>query len=172
MPILTAQTHLVTVLNALPLPGQGGSTLIAQVVPNDPNTDQSQPYAFIWPSAGGEFRQSVPRPAQGTPGTGGTQAGWKQKTHNFNVWVTWDQDQGDPTRDTSFPVIMDAIEDALRCTTDPVQVQDPETYRYSTLFAIGERLQYSIDPPRSLADQRMLRYDGRVQVSVSEEFQA
>lgn len=172
MPILTAQAHIVSLLTDLPLPGQGGSVLQADVVPLDPDTDQVRPHAFIWPADGPEARQSLPRPQKGTPGTGSTQAGWKEMAHHFDIWLTWFQDQGDPTRDTSFPVIVDAVMDALRCATDPVQVQDPETFRWSTLFAIGEQMTYSIDPPRSTRNMRELRYDGRVSLTAKEAFQA
>jgi hypothetical protein len=172
MPIWTALNHVESILANLPLPGSGGSTLATFIRPPDPESDQSLPHAYVWPGRGTEMRESVPRPQQGTPGTGSTQAGWKQKHHMVDVWVTWFQDQDDPTPDASFPVIMDAIEDALRCSTDPVKVQDPVTFRWSQLFATGEDMDYDIGLPRATRDQRILRYDGKVSLTVKESFQA
>jgi hypothetical protein len=172
MPILTAQCHLVSILTGLPLPGFGGSTLQVFVIPPDPETEETEPTAYIWPATGPEKRQTITRPQQGTPGTGGTNAGWKEMEHHFDVFLTWFQFYGDVLPDQSFPVIVDAVMDAFRCTTDPVLVQDPVTFRYSQLYAIGEKMDYEIAVPMSTAQQRTLKHGARVTVNVGEEFQA
>lgn len=173
MPILTALSYMRQLLYDLPLPGNGGSTLEVVVTPPDPAANQTGPYAYLWASKGPELRQSVPRPYKGTPRTGSTEAGWKEMTHTIHVWVIWFQDQGDTQPDFAFPIIMDAVLDAVRVSPDPVyNVQDPETFRYSTLFKIGEAMTYEISPVRTVASQRLMRYDGMVTLTVCEEFQA
>jgi hypothetical protein len=172
MPIVTVLTQVYAILNGLSLPGTGGSTLEAHIDQPDPQTDQVNPQAYIWPPTGHEFRQSVPRPQQGTPGTGSVQAGEKQMSHMVEVTLFWFHDPGD-TPDIAFPTILDAVMDALRCTTDPVLVQDPVTFRYSQLFGIGEKMSYDCAyPEATTADQRTLLYRAKVMATVSEEYQA
>ena len=172
MPILTALTHIQQLLDGYPLPGTGGSTLIAVIEPPDPQVDQVNPVAYVWPTEGPENRESLPRPQNGTPGTGSTQAGWKHMGHNVDVWVKWFKDQGDPTPGLSFPTIMDAVMDAIRVSTDGIMLQDPVTFRYSQLYAVGERMKYDIATPMATKDQRTLEYNGLVRVTFDESFQA
>ena len=172
MPILTTITHIRQILQDLPLPGTGGSVLQVVVTPPDPAVDQEGPYAYVWADKGPELRQSLSRPYQGTPRTGSTEAGWKCLDHVVNVWLVWFQDQDDPTPDDSFPIIVDAVMDAFRVAIDPAyNVQDPVTFRYSTLTAIGEKMEYEISPVRVVASQRLRRYDAIVTIHVNEEFQ-
>jgi len=173
LPITTALTHVHSLLENLSLPGFGGSTLLAVIDPPDPETEQQNAVAYVWPTAGDEKRQSSPRPQQGTPGTGSTQAGHKQMEHRVDVWLIWWRDQGDLTPSISFPVIVDAVMDAMRCSLDAAyNLQDPVTFRYSTLFSIGEKMAYEIAPPRTALNQRSMVYEGLVRVIACEEFQA
>lgn len=172
MPITTALTWVKQQLAGLPIPGME-LTLDATVDPYDPQVEQVNPTAYIWATTGPEKRQSMPRPATGTPQTGSTQAGWKEMDHHVDIFVIWFRQHGDPFPDIAFPVIMDAIEDALRCSQDPVTTQDPVTYRYSQLYGLGENMTYDMAPPEhTTADQRTLIYRGRVLGPVHEEFQA
>lgn len=173
VPIVTAMTHYQSILTSLPLPGQGGSVLNAVVKPPPAESDQLDPMAYIWPTTGPEKRLAVPRPLQGTPGTGSNQAGQKLMTHAIDIYVLWFQDQDGPDPDMGFLIIMDAILDALRCSTDGVTVQDPVTFRWSTLFAVGEAMTYDVGVPMATTrDQRILEYRGRVAAPCKEEFQA
>jgi hypothetical protein len=172
MPIVTCQTVVLNLLVNLPIPGPDGATLNTFVTPLNPQDDVLQPTALIWPGRGGEHRESVPRPYQGTPQTGSTEAGWKQHEPRVSVFLTWDQDPDDPAQDVSFPLIVDAVMDALRCATDPVKVQDQVTYRWSQVSGVGEKMDYEIAYPRYLAPQRLRRYDAEITVMMTESFQA
>jgi hypothetical protein len=171
VPLVTATQWLLAVLDQLPLPG-GQGTLQAFVTPPNPEEDELNAHAYIWPSSGSEARESMPR--AGTPVTGNTTSGWKTLTHQIDIWVTWfDDTDNDQTPDLSFLTITDAVMDALRTTNDPVTRQDPVTLRYSQLYATGERMTYDVATVRgTTADQRLLRYDSRIAARVLEDMQA
>jgi len=170
VPILTAQTWIYNVLSGMPLPGNTGP-LQAFVTPPNPETDQLDPHCYIWPSTGSEARESLPRAPE--PGLGTTQSGWKAMTHQIDIYLTWFDDDSDPDPDISFPVIIDAVMDALRTTQDPVTQTDPVTGRYSQVYATGERMSYDVAAVRgTTADQRILRYDSRIVARLMESFQA
>ncbi len=172
MPIVTATQWLLQVLDQMPLPGNAGSPLQAFIAPPNPEEDQLDPHAYIWPSAGAESRQSVPRAP--VPNVGTTQSGWKDEMHSVDVWVSWFQDgDHDPQPDISYLAVVDAVMDALRTTVDPVLLFDPVTGRMSQIAGTGERMNYDIATPKGTdADQRILRYDSRIVVRLMENFQA
>src|SRR5579863_1818323 len=97
MPLVTALNYVYVTLSDLSVPGQGGSTLQAFINPPDPQTDQTNPSAYIWTAVADESRQSLPRASPGVPGTGTDQSGWKNLIHNIDVFLIWDQDASDPT---------------------------------------------------------------------------
>ncbi len=170
MPILTAQTWVYSVLNGMPLPGNA-TPLQVFVTPPSVEEDQLDPHAYVWPSTGTESRESLPR--AGVPDVGTNLSGWKQMWHSFDIFLVWFDDDSDPEPDISFPVIVDAVMDALRTCQDPVTQTDPVTGRTSQIYATGERLNYDISPVRgTTADQRIYRYDARILAKVGEEFQA
>ena len=170
MPILTAQTWVYSILNGMPIPGNN-TPLEVFVTPPNPEEDQLDPHVYLWPSTVSEARESLPR--AGVPNLGTTQSGWKQMWHSIDCWITFFDDDSDPTPDFSFPVIVDAVMDVLRTCQDPVMLTDPVTGRYSQVFATGERLTYDIAIPRGVnADQRILRYDARIAARVGESYQA
>ena len=172
MPLVTATQWLLLVLDQMPLPGNGGQVLQAFITPPNPEEDQLDPHAYIWPSAGNESRQTVPRAP--VPVVGTTTSGWKEIMHQVDVWLTWFQDgDHDPDPDISFPVIVDAVMDALRTTADPILLTDEVTGRYSQVAGTGERMNYDVAIPKGAdADQRILRYDARILVRLMENFQA
>lgn len=154
----------------MPLPGNTGP-LQAFVTPPNPEEDQIDPHAYIWPSAGSEQRESLPRAAG--PNLGLNQSGWKCMTHNIDVWLVFFDDDSDPTPDFSFPLVVDAVMGVLRTTQDPVTQADPVTGMISQIYATGERMSYEIAAVRGpAADQRILRYDARIAARIMEEFQA
>jgi hypothetical protein len=168
VPLLTVQTWVYSVVNGMPLPGNA-SPLAVFVTPPNPEEDQVDPHCYVWPTTGSEARQSIPR-APG-PNSPLSQSGFKQDTHSIDLWLTFFDDDSDPTPDFSFPAIVDAVMAALRTCKDPVTLADPVTGQYSTVFGTGERMTYDLAIPRGVgADQRILRYDARITARVSEEF--
>jgi hypothetical protein len=174
VPLLTVQTWVYNVLNGMPLPGNA-SPLAVFVTPPNPEENQLDPHCYVWPSSGSESRESVPRPPGTLPGAPPVpgQAGRKAITHSVDIWLTWFGDDSDPSPDFSFPVIVDAVMDALRTTRDPALQADPVTGRVSQIYGTGERLTYDLAVPRGTdRDQRILRYDARIAARIGEELQA
>jgi hypothetical protein len=170
MPIVTATQWVYNVLNGMPLPGNTGP-LQAFITPPNPEEDQLDPHAYIWPSAGSESRESLPR--SGVPVVGTTTSGWKTLTHNVDIWISWFQDDSDPTPDLTFLAVTDDVMDALRTTQDPVLLADPVTGRYSQIYATGERMGYDVSTVKgTTADQRILRWDSKIAARVLEDFQS
>lgn len=170
MPIVTVTQWVYSTINGMPLPGNTGP-LQAFITPPNPEEDQLDPHANIWPSAGTEKRQSLPRaPA---PVVGTTTSGWKTMPHSIDIWLYFFMDDSDPTPDLTFLTVIDDVMDALRTTQDPVLLADPVTGRYSQIYATGERMTYDVSPVRgTTADQRTLRWDARVVAPILEDFQA
>ena len=172
MPIVTATQWLLLVLDQMPLPGNGGQLLQAFIAPPNPEEDELDPHAYIWPSSGAESRQSVPRAA--APGLGVTQSGWKDELHHVDVFLTWFQDgDHDPNPDITYLSVVDAVMASLRTVADPVLLSDPVTGQLSQISGTGERMNYDIATPKGTdADQRLLRYDSRIVVRLMDSFQS
>ena len=171
MPLVTVSQWVLVVLNGMPLPANTG-TLQAFVTPPNPEEDQLDPHAYIWPSSGSEHRESIPRAGAANAGT--NQSGWKTLTHQIDVWLTWfDDNDHDPNPDISFPAVIDAVMAALRTTQDPVLLPDPVTGLNSWVYATGERMTWDFAGVRGTdADQRILRYDARILARILEDIQA
>ena len=170
MPLVTATQWVLLCLNGLPLPANTGDHLQAFIAPPNPEEDQLDPHCYIWPSAGSEARESIPR---GPAPADVTKSGWKALTHQIDVFLTWFQDDSDPNPDMSFLTVVDTVMDALRTTQDPVLLTDPVTGRYSQVYATGERMNWDVAPVRGvMADQRILRWDARIVARIGEELQA
>lgn len=168
MPIVTCQSYLLSVLDQLPLP-YGLPVAGAFITPPDPYVRARVPAIYIWPAAGeenrsGELGGTVPRNSGfGTP------SGTKGMMHEFDVYITWTgaQNQGSQG-DPYFPGIIDAVMAALRYSQpNPVELQDPNTGLTSTIYNVGEIMRYR-PGIESLDDERFLRYDALITVSVWE----
>ena len=166
MPIVAVQNALLQILDNLPMPN-GNYLLQAYITPPDPETDYSNPHAYLWPTRGHESRN---------PGDGGaiprntgvnTPAGTKPIRHNFEIFVRWYANNDDPDADAWFPSIMDSIMWALRTATDPLVVVDPFTEVNSQLIGIGEDMSYEITV-RATTDEAMNMYDGLITLPVLE----
>ena len=170
MSIAAAQTYVQQLIDGLPMPG-GTENLAAYITPPDPNVLAEFPTAYVWPSAGEESRDAskggtVPR------NTGpGTPSGWKNNEHSMDIWVVWFGADDDPSADTLFPGIMDAILKCLRFSPERPLAVDPWTGDQSWLVDIGEKMSWRITL-RSLTDQRYDRYDGLITLPFYEVFQA
>lgn len=139
-------------------------SLEAFIAPLAVNSSE-RPAAYVWAVTQTEKRQSVPR---GTP----PNAGWKEANYLVEVYLTYNDQADAADADFAFPSVIDVVMQTFRSSTDPVQVTDALTGAESWLVDIGERLEFQYIPVHSLADQRMIRYDARVGVTVTEEFQA
>lgn len=170
MPINSTSTYLLSLLDGLPLPGPAGAegNLAVYITPPDPG-NLEVPTAYLWPVGGEEKRLTPPR--AGGPNV--TEPGWKHIIHRVPLFLAWVGVADDPTADTNFPAVVDAIMAALRPSEDEVLITDPVTGQISSLLlGIGEDMAYEIAVVHTLADQRLLRYDARLTITVNEYFQS
>jgi hypothetical protein len=157
-------------LQGLPLPGPAGARgpLQCYITPPDPG-NLTVPTCYIWPIGGEEKRLTPPR-------AGGPNVqipGWKHIIHRMPLFLAYVGIASDPTADTNFPAVIDAVMAALRPSADEVQITDPVTGQISSLLlGIGEEMAYEYGVVRTLADQRLLRYDARLTITVNEYFQS
>lgn len=169
MGLNSAQLYVKSILDGLQPPGDTGipGPVEALITPYDPD-ESGVARIYVWPATGPESRLAWPR------NTGpNTPAGWKQIRHSIQLYLVWfdDQDQ-DQNIDINFPALIDYVMFTLRTTLDPAPVTDPYTGAFSWLLDIGEGMTYDYVPPRSTADQRILRFDAKIQLPVTEYFQA
>lgn len=167
MPLNTVQVHIKTLLDGLDVPGTAGA-LEAFITP--PGQEEcTRPKAYIWPSGGDEKRQSTPR-IDVAPST----AAWKQVDHLVDVWLTWfsDEDADAADIDLAFPAVVDMAMDRLRASPEPAEVTDPFTSRVSYLCGVGERMSFEFYPVVGVPDERINRYDCRLQLPITELFQS
>jgi hypothetical protein len=168
VPLNSTQLAIKGLLDGLVVPGNK-RTLEAYITPEDPRSEDN-PAAYIWPTAGNEDRQAVPRVGADTLHP--AQAGWKTLTHQLNIWLTWFNDESDPNADISFPAVVDVVMYTLRSTANPWVVSDPLTGLQSQLIDVGERMSYRLGGVRTTADQRWNRYDAELTLTIIEELQS
>jgi hypothetical protein len=170
VPLNSVQSYLLGLLDGLPLPGPAGQSgaLAAFITPPDPG-NLEVPTAYIWPVAGQESRLTTPRGS----GPNVNQPGWKHIMHRVQLVLAFVGAGDDPAADTTFPAVIDAVMAALRPSPDEVLITDPVSGVLSSLLlGIGEDMSYDFAVVRTLADQRYLRYDARLGITVNEYFQA
>ena len=169
MPLNTVQYFLRDALDGLVLP-LGLGNLTAFISPPNPG-DGMVPAVYVWGSNGSESRLSVPRAAHLNLASGGD----KTLHHQADVWLVWFGSSEDPDVNTQFPAILDKVMGALRNTrlVDGAQyVTDPVTGQASQLLAVAEEMSWEYAPVKAIVDQRYLRYDARVTVTVIEVIQS
>jgi hypothetical protein len=161
------QSFLLSLLDGLELP-YGVPAAKAYITPPDPRVQAKVPAIYIWPSDGSENRSSelggtVPR------NTGpGTASGTKGLLHQFDIYVTWFSSNSGRQQDPVFPAIVDTVMLALRYSQpNPAYLTDPNTNLTSTVYNVGEDQKYRIGV-EATADERFLRYDALISVSVWE----
>src|SRR5262249_51161024 len=130
------------------------------------------PAIYIWPSDGVENRSTE---LQGTlpRNTGpGTASGTKGLLHQMDVYVTWFSANNGKQADPVFPAIVDAALMALRYSQpNPAELTDPATGLVSSVYNVGEKMSYRTGV-EATNDERWLRYDALIQVSVWEQIRA
>lgn len=171
MPIVVVQQFLLSLLDGLEMPSPVAAAN-AYVTPPDPRVKAQVPAIYIWPSDGQENRSgdlggTVPR------NTGpGTSSGTKGLLHQFDVYVTWFSSNSGKQADPTFPAIVDTVMMALRYSQpNPYEGTDPNTGLTSSVYNVGESQHYRVGV-ESTADERWLRYDALLQVSVWEVIRA
>ena len=170
MPVVSAQTYVQGILQGATPPGATGikGPLECLITPLDPDVNPGGgARIYVWPAKGPEKRRAMPR------NTGpGTQAGWKQLTHELEIFLVWMDSPNDPQADVNFPLLIDYVMFLLRTSPNPAQVTDPETGVVSNMVNLGEVMTYEYVPPRTLAEMAFRRYDARVSCSLLELFQS
>ena len=144
----------------------------AFVTPPDPRVKAKVPAIYIWPSDGVENRSpelkgTIPR------NTGpNTPSGTKGLLHQFDVYVTWFSANNGKQADPVFPAIIDTVMAALRYSQpNPYEGTDPTTNLTSSVYNVGEQMKYR-SGVEATANERWLRYDALIQVSVWEQIRA
>jgi hypothetical protein len=171
LPLVTVQSFLLSLLDSLEMPYNVPAAK-AYITPPDPRVQAKVPAIYIWPSDGVENRSSelggtVPR--NSGPGTS---SGTKGLQHQFDVYVTWFSSNSGTQQDPKFPAIVDCVMMALRYSQpNPVQITDPATKLTSTIYNVGENIRYRTGV-EATADERWLRYDALLQVTVWEIIRA
>ena len=171
LPIVVVQQFLLSILDALELPYNVPAAK-AYITPPDPRVQAKVPAIYIWPSDGvenrsGELGGTIPR------NTGpGTASGTKGLNHQFDVYVTWFSSNNGRQADPVFPAIVDTVMMALRYSQpNPAELTDPATNLTSTVYNVGEQMKYRTGV-EATADERWLRYDSLIQVTVWEIIRA
>ena len=158
MSLNTAQQYVMSLLDNLPLPGDGTPNLTAVITPPDPNVQAEVPTAYIWPTKGVESRNpglggTIPR------NTGpGTPSGLKPLEHELEIFLVYFGQDDDPESDTLFPGIVEAVMQALRTSPDPAQVSDPYSGAISTFVDVGEHMAWEL-VINAVENQAYNRYD-------------
>ena len=170
MPIATAQAFVQSILQDATPPGGTGikGPLQCLITPLDPDVNpDGGARIYVWPATGPEKRRAMPRnKGRNTP------AGWKQLTHDLEIFLVWMDYQDDPQADVNFPLLIDYVMMLLRTAPNPALVTDPETGQVSNMVNLGEVMTYDFVPPRTLEPQTMRRYDARIRCSLLELFQS
>jgi hypothetical protein len=84
------------------------------------------------------------------------------------VYVTWFSSNSGRQGDPKFPAIVDTVMMALRYSQpNPYEAVDPATNLTSTIYNVGETMRYRTGV-EATDDERWLRYDALLQVSVWE----
>jgi hypothetical protein len=170
MPLVSAQSYVKGLLQGLTPPGDTGikAPVDALVTPLDPDVNpDGVARVYVWPARGPEKRRAMPR------NTGpGTPAGWKQLTHELEIFLVWMDSPDDPGADINFPLLIDFVMGVLRTSPNPSQYTDPDTGVTSNMVNLGEDMSYDYVPPRTLEPQALRRYDARIRCSLLELFQS
>jgi hypothetical protein len=171
VPIASCQLFLLSLLDGLEMP-YSKPAANAYITPPDPRVQAKIPAIYIWPSSGEENRSSqlggtVPR------NTGpDTSSGTKGLLHQMDVYLTWFSSNTGKQQDPVFPSMVDTVMLALRYSMpNPVDITDPATNLTSTIYNTGEIMRYQIGV-EAVQDERFLRYDCMLVVSVWEIFNA
>lgn len=159
MPLNSIQYTVRGILDGLAIPG-GGAPLEAYITPPTVE-DLNGPKAYIWGSRCKIARQTMPRGQ-----------GFKKLDWDVDIWLSYETTPDSATVDQEFPLIVDAVMQAL--WTTPLMnrfMTDPTTGLKSQLLGIGEDFSFEYPPEHTPNTLRMLYYMARLSVNVLEAVQ-
>ena len=180
MSIAAVQQYIKGLLDTMPWPATmtGLASPLCYITPPNPNVQSEIPAIYVWPSRGRESRDTtrlrggtVPRIA-----LPGGPSGTKVVEHRIGVWIVWAMSSDDPDADSLMPGMTWAVQAVLRSaafgagdmiTADPALLTDPWTSEQSWLVDLGENMEYELYV-RALEEQRFWRYDGVIDLDVTE----
>ena len=176
MTLSAVQLYVQSTVNGAQAPGWEKPLVALVAVPTVNVIQLPEPRAFVWGATANEHRLTIPRAAPGvnpmivSPGTS-TDSGWKERVYSVSMWVYGLELSGDKQRATKFPVLIEQVLNSLRMASIPATLTDPTTGEQSVLLSIGEELSWEYDVDRTLADQRLVRNECRIDASVIEQMQ-
>jgi hypothetical protein len=167
MGINSCQVYLQQLIDGLPVPGN--LSIEAFITPPNPETDYTNPHAYIWPAEGMESRNpgtggSIPRAS-----SPGAFSGTKSIQHTIDIFLVWFAANDDPDADTWFPGMVDTLMAMLRVTPTPAVTQDVYTNQTTNIIDVGERMDYKI-AVSTVADEGFNRYDALLTCHLLELF--
>lgn len=169
MPLNSVQHYTKDLINNMPLPAvmaQRGNGLLDCWITPPVLQSLDGPHCYIWGSHVDPKRQTMPRGAA-----------YKEYPWRMSIWLIYETSAQvgasglNPTLDSEFPVLIDAVTKLLAATTMPILITDPNTGDISQMLWIGES--WSLDYPaqRLPATMRMLLYSAEIQMDLMEVFQ-
>jgi hypothetical protein len=174
MPVISAQTYIASLLQGMTPPGDTGiaAPIDALITPLDPDVNpDGVARCYVWPARGPEKRRAMPRNT-GAASVAASQAGWKQITHDLEIFLVWMDSPDDASADVNFPLLIDYVMFLLRTSPNEAQWLNPYDGLVSHMINVGEVMTYDFVPPRTLEAQMHRRYDARVTCSLLELFQS
>lgn len=144
----SVQHYVQGIINGLVVPGSTGK-IEAWIQP--PALEPLDgPKAYVWGGKMRKRRQTVPR------GRGFQQLDWIVDI--FLAYETVSDTTNDSTVDQEFPLIVDAVMDALAATPMPLFITDPTTGKQTQVTSIGEELDLEYPQEKAPATDRLLYY--------------
>jgi hypothetical protein len=164
MPLNTVQHYLRDAIDGLQIPLPGSTPLDCYITP-PVLQDMDGPHAYVWGSRVSVGRQTMPRGA-----------GFKRYPWRMSTWVVYETaatiaGQTNPTLDSEFPVIIDAVTNLLSGLPMVDIVTDPDTGQYSQIQSVGESWDFEYPTVRLPQNMRMLWYGAYITGDVLEVVQ-
>lgn len=162
MGLNSVQHYVHSLVNGLVVPG-GVGTIEAWIQP--PAFEPLDgPKAFIWGGKMRKRRQTTPR------GRGFQQVEWIVDI--CLAYETVSDLTNDPNVDQEFPLVVDAVMDALAATPMPLFITDPTTGKRTQITSIGEDLDLEYPPEKAPATDRLVYYVCAINAHVTEVVQS
>jgi hypothetical protein len=165
MPLNSVQHYVKNLVNGLAIPAPIGKTLDTWITP-PPVESMDQPHCYIWGGRVSPSRQTMPRTA-----------GFKKYPWLIDIYLVYETSAQkgstglNPTLDSEFPVLIDAVLKVFTTTVMPILITDPDTGVISQIQHIGES--WSLDYPveKTPATMRMLWFNAMITMDVLEVVQ-
>jgi hypothetical protein len=175
MPLLSTQNYVRGLLDNLPVPGQTKPMDFYTTAPV--LQDMDGPHGYVSGARVASVRQTAPRIRAGMAATS---AGYRKNPWKIEIYAVYETNADrNPTLDSEFPAILDAITYVLETTQMPQWIDEHGTPiptntpipGATQIDAIGERWTLDYPPERTPATLRMLWYVALITVDVLEVVQ-